>query len=139
MKDIDIAKEALNSHSLALCRDGKLITSDKRGVSALLELIDGGNDLRGYSAADIIVGKAAAMLFVKLGIKELYAKTLSAAGEKYLKEHGIVFTYGEKCENIINRDKTDICPMEKSVIDTDDFNEGYVRIKNRLNELRKAK
>lgn len=135
MTDLEIATDALNSHSLALCLDGKTVTSDKRGVGALVGFIDDNMNFDGYSAADIIVGKAAAMMFVKLGVRTLYARTLSRSGAEYLKKHNVEFSYGEMCDRIINRAGTDICPMEKAVADTEDCDEGYILIKRRMKEL----
>lgn len=135
MTDLEIAVDAINAHALALCKDGEIVTSDKRGVCALIGFIDDNMKFDGYSAADIIVGKAAAMMFVKLGVRVLYAKTLSRTGAEYLKKHNVVFLYGEMCERIINRAGTDICPMEKAVADTDDCDEGYILIKNQIIKL----
>ncbi len=68
MTDLDTAKAHLSGHSLCLCKDGAWFTDDGRGISPMLRLIGENRGLRGYAAADIIVGKAAAMLFVKAGI-----------------------------------------------------------------------
>lgn len=135
MTDLEIAVDAINNHALALCKDGEIVTSDKRGVSALVGFIDDNMKFDGYSAADIIVGKAAAMMFVKLGVGVLYAGTLSRAGAEYLKKNNVEFSYGEMCDRIINRAGTDICPMEKAAADTEDYNEGYLLIKKRMKEL----
>lgn len=139
MSDIENAKNALEGHSLALCRDGEIITSDLRGVAPMLFFLDNNTNLSGFSAADLIVGKAAAMLFVKAGIKEVYARVMSQSGRDFLIRHGIECSYGALCEKIINRDKTDICPMEKAVADVDDIDEGIERIKNKLSFLRSMK
>ena len=137
--DIEMAKKTLEGHSIALCKDGKIITSDLRGIAPMHFFLDNKTDLAGFSAADLIVGKAAAMLFVKAGIKEVYACVMSESGLDFLVGHGIECSYGELCEKIINRDKTDICPMEKAVRDTDDVDEGIERIKNKLLFLRSMK
>ena len=139
MTDIENAENALEGHSLALCRDGEIITSDLRGVAPMLFFLDNNTNLAGFSAADLIVGKAAAMLFVKAGIKEVYARVMSESGLDFLIRHGIECSYGTLCEKIINRDKTDICPMEKAVADVDDIDEGIERIKNKLSFLRSMK
>ena len=139
MTDIENAENSLEGHSLALCRDGEIITSDLRGVAPMLFFLDNNTNLSGFSAADLIVGKAAAMLFVKAGIKEVYARVMSQSGLDFLISHGIECSYGALCEKIINRDKTDICPMEKAVADVDDIDEGIERIKNKLSFLRSMK
>ncbi len=76
MTDLDTAKAHLSGHSLCLCKDGAWFTDDGRGISPMLRLIGENRGLRGYAAADIIVGKAAAMLFVKAGIAAVYGKVI---------------------------------------------------------------
>ena len=132
MSDIEIAKLGLEGHTLSLCKDGKSIFSDKRGISPIMGFIEEGLDLNGFSAADVVVGKAAAMLFVKCGIKEVYARTLSKGAEAVLKAHKIPYTFGTLTERIINREGTDVCPMEKAVSGTDDIEEGYALLKERI-------
>ena len=125
MTDIEIAKANLNGHSLCLCRSGDCICDDAHGVKPMLRLIASGAELTGYSAADIIVGKAAALLFVKCGIVAVYAKTLSKSGKQVLETHGIPYEYETLVERILNRAGTDSCPMEKAVADINDPEEGY--------------
>lgn len=134
MTDLQTAKDNLFGNTLALCRDGSVITSTKRGIAPMLEFIGGGYDLRGYSAADAVVGKAAAMLFVKAGIKEVFAKTLSKSGKSVLERHGISVTYDVLTEFIINRAKTGMCPMERAVGDTDDIERAYIILKNTVKQ-----
>ena len=139
MRDIELAKEKLGGHSICLCRDGELITDDGRGISPMMRFIAEGRDLRGWSAADVIVGKAAAMLFIKAGIAEVHGNTMSAAGKAYLEARGVPCTYDTLTERIINREGTDICPMEKTVADIDDHEAGYSALKKRIAELRAGK
>ena len=135
MTDIELAVRALEGHSIALVRDGEVITHDGRGISPMLDLIGSGTDLCGYSAADLIVGKAAAMLFVKAGITAVYARTVSRAGLAYLKAHGIPCSYDTLTANMINREGTDICPMEKTVLDVDDHETGYALLLEKWRSL----
>lgn len=100
----------------------------------MMNFIADGTDLSGYSVADLVVGKAAALLFVKSGIVRVFAKTLSKGGRKVLETHGIDCEYDVLTEKIINRTGTDICPMEKSVAHTDNPEEAYVILKNKLSE-----
>ena len=125
MTDLETAKANLIGHTLCLCRGGDCICDDAHGVKPMLQLIASGTGLTGYSAADIVVGKATALLFVKCGIKAVFAKTLSESGKKVLEAHGIPYEYETLVERILNRAGTDACPMEKAVADTCDPEEGY--------------
>lgn len=139
MTDIELAKNALSGHSIALCRNGEILTDDGRGISPMMKFIAQGRELTGYSVADVIVGKAAAMLFVKAGIKCVHGSTMSAAGKQFLEAHGIPCTYDALTERIINRSGTDICPMEKAVADTDDVEAGYNALVQRIEEMKKSR
>ncbi|MBR4256808.1 MAG: DUF1893 domain-containing protein [Clostridia bacterium] len=136
MTDIAAAKNSLSGHSICLCKNGDIITDDGRGISPRMKLISKKRDLRGYAAADLIVGKAAAMLFVSAGIKEVFAKTISRPGAEYLSSHGIPYSYEIFTERIINRAGDDVCPMEKAVENISDAEEGYKALKKRLEELK---
>ncbi|MBQ8927756.1 MAG: DUF1893 domain-containing protein [Oscillospiraceae bacterium] len=124
MTDFERAVAQLPGHSLCLCRGEELLTEDGRGIYPMLRLIGEGRDLEGFSCADVIVGKAAAMLFVKAGIRAVYGAVMSESGRRYLEEHGIPCIYGELTDRIINRQGTDICPMERTVSGLHDPEEG---------------
>lgn len=137
MTDFEAAKKNLDGHTISLCKGEKVIVSDGRGVSPMIEFIEKGADLNGFSVADKIVGKAAAMLFVKAGIKEVYAEVLSESGKDFLERNGVKTEYKILTERIINRAGTDVCPMEKAVANLSDVHEAYAAILEKLNELRK--
>lgn len=84
----------------------------------------------------MVVGKAVALLFIKCGIKRVFAKTLSEHAKRVLELYGVDYEYETLAEKIINRDGTDICPMEKAVLGTDDIEEAYLILQNKLNVLR---
>lgn len=125
MTDLQTAKDNLSGHTICLCKDGDCIYSEKRGIAPMMGFIADGINLQGYSVADIVVGKAAAMLFVKCGIAGVFAKNLSVGGKEVLKNFGIPFEYEVLTEKIMNRDGTDICPMEKTVRDCENPEEAY--------------
>lgn len=138
MTDLQIAVKNLEGHTICLCKGGKCLYSESRGISPMMNFIADGVDLAGYSVADLIVGKAAALLFVKSGIKEVYAKTLSEGGKKVLEDNGVPVTYQTLTERIINRAGTDTCPMEKAVANTANPEEAYTLIKQTLSTLKKG-
>lgn len=136
MRDLELAKSHLDGHSICLCKNGNMITDDSRGIAPMMKLIAAGTDLRGYSAADLIVGKAAAMLFAKAGIASVFGAVMSETALHYLEQHGIPAEYNTLTEKIINRLGTDICPMEKTVAAIDDAEQGYAALKQKIAELK---
>lgn len=136
MTDLQTAKNNLAGHTICLCKDGNCLYSEKRGIAPMMNFIESGADLTGYSVADIVVGKAAALLFIKCGIQKVFAKTLSQKGKRVLDMYGVEYEYETLAENIINRTGTDICPMEKAVMNTDNPEEAYIVLKNKLLSLK---
>jgi len=136
MTDLQTAKSNLSGRTLVLCKDGKIISSALKGIAPIMNLIAENIDLNGYSAADLIVGKAVAMLFVRCGIKAVYAKTLSMQGKAVLEKYKIPYEYDVLTKFIVNRAGTDVCPMEKAVTNTEDLDEAYSLLKAKVEELR---
>lgn len=102
-------------------------------------MINEGKDLHGYSAADVVVGKAAAMLFKKLGVVSVHGKLMSETDADFLEKSGITFTYDTLTDYIKNRKGTDMCPMEKTVLQISDAEEGFAALKRCIDEMMKTK
>lgn len=134
MTDLELAKRNLAGHTICLCKDGKLLTSDKRGISPMMDFIEEDRDFEGYSVADKIVGKAAAFLFVLAGVTEVYAEVVSSEGKRVLDEHGIPCSFSVMTENIVNRKGDGICPMESAVNEENDPKKAYALLKAKLSE-----
>ena len=132
MNDLETAKTHLkkSNKTLVLCKGDKIIFSEKKGVSPMLKLLEEKTNLYGFSAADRVVGKAAAMLFS-------LAEVISRPAAEFLTQAGIPFSYGEMTEYIINRKGDGKCPMELAVMDISDPADGHAAIMKRLNEIRK--
>ena len=139
MSDIEKAKKLLSggNFTCVLCKGDTSYTSTGKGVSPMLTFLENGTELRGFSAADKIVGKAAAMLFVCAGVTEVFAEVMSKAAVNYLKERGITCSYSVLTDKIINRKGDGLCPMELAVMDIDDEKLGFSAIKNRFDEIRR--
>ena len=91
------------------------MTSKEAGLRPLLTRIREGKDLSGFYAADKIVGRAAAFLYVKLGAAGVYAPVMSRGAKELLTEYNIPAEAEELTENIRNRQNTGLCPMECAV------------------------
>ena len=68
--------------------------------------------LRGASAADKVIGKAAALLFVYGGIRQVYAGVISTPALEVFQQYGVVCEYGTLVDRIQNRKGDGLCPME---------------------------
>jgi hypothetical protein len=123
----DAKKILLDSEATFVLLKGDLVySSTDRGVSPILgKLAEEGEPLNGAAVADRVIGKAAALLLVYGKIDSLYAAVLSRFAAKVLEDHGITYEYDKMVPNIINRDGTDMCPMEKLVLEIDDPAEAF--------------
>ncbi len=139
MNDIEVAKGIFNSHdyTCVLVRGDISYTSTLKGVSAIVGFITSGIDLNGFSVADKIVGKAAALLFALAGIRQIYATTMSVGAVGVLQKYGIRYEYGTLVDSIRNRDGTGPCPIERSVMHIDDRHEALAAIVATIEGLRR--
>ena len=94
---------------------GQLEQCSERGLRPLLAKLGADALPAGFSAADKVVGKAPAFLYVLLGAGEVYAPVMSEAAASVLAENGIQAHCGQTVKQIVNRAGTGICPMEEAV------------------------
>lgn len=115
--DLERAKQifASGNYTCVLCRGEAVLTSTERGVKPLLQWLDGEDRVRGFSAVDKVVGRAAAFLYVLLEAKEVYADAMSEGAQEVFSTYGIRFGCGVLAKEIINRKGDGLCPMERAV------------------------
>ncbi len=139
--DLKKAKEILQNgtDTCVLCKADRVYRCTETGIRPMMRLLSDKVEMEGFSVADKIVGKAAALLFVLAGIKEVYAPVMSEAAARTLSEHGIAWYCDTQAERIINRQGTDICPMEKTVQDISDPEQAYAALQRTLQALSQRK
>ena len=103
------------NYTCVLYGHGTVLTDTRRGIRPLLELVESGRNLADFSAADRVVGKAAAFLYCLLGIRAVYAKVISVPALQVLQEHSIRVFYDALVPAIRNRAGDGFCPMESAV------------------------
>ena len=118
--ELSEAAALLSSYTCVLSRDGTVLTDTRRGIRPLLELLRSGRDLTGFSAADRVVGKAAAFLYVLMGFRSLYTPVISTPALEVLERFSIPVTYDRQVAAIQNRTGDGFCPMETAVWEIDD-------------------
>ncbi|MBR5817975.1 MAG: DUF1893 domain-containing protein [Clostridia bacterium] len=136
-ENLIFAKDELirGGHTLVLWDGTKLISSSERGIKPLVKLFYTGRDFSPFSAADKVVGRAAAFMYSLLNVRSLYAEVVSEAAQGVLSASGIDVKYGKLVKNISNRTGDGICPMEKATLDITDANEALSAIEKKLAEL----
>lgn len=109
-----------SNSTLVLCSADETITSFERGVRGLLKLADEKKDLSGFCAADKAVGKGAAVLFVLLGVKEVFTAVISESAKNLLSQNGVTVFASQTVEVILNRKGDGVCPIEQALGGTDE-------------------
>jgi hypothetical protein len=139
MTDLDIAKTELyrNNLTLAIVKNGAVVYSTKsHRISGFLEAIEKcGPDLQRASMADLVVGKAVALLCVYAGIREVFAGVLSRKAMAVLKQNNVVFSWNEVVDNVLDTNKSETCPFEKAAKEISDPQKAYPKFKALLNNL----
>ena len=138
MDNLEKAKNALSdgNFTCVVCDGFKEYTSTMRGVAPLLKWLDEGINLQGFSAADKVVGKGAAYLYILLEVKEIYANVISRPALDTLKNHNIPTSYAILTEAVKNRANTGLCPIESAVMNIDNPHDALTAIRNKLELLK---
>lgn len=139
MKDLEKARDLLvrDGYTCVLYKDGNVYGSRLRGVQPLLELLDGEICLKGFAAADKVVGKATAMLYCLLEVEAVYGQVMSIAAARILQSQGIQAVWGTQVKAIRNRSGDGVCPMEAATRHTEDPQEALLCIRETLARLQK--
>ena len=133
---INRAKQLLKDATLALINGERVCVYNERGIKTLLSLLqDDPQLLENATVADKIVGKAAAYLMVKGGVKEVYAETISERAIEVFRLYQIPVTFGVRTLQIVNRSGTGPCPMESTVEDIDDIELAFEALKQKVKAL----
>jgi|LAHS01.1.fsa_nt_gb hypothetical protein len=139
MKDIEIAKSLLDNGKkvIVIVKDKRMIfSSEGRGIkpvyTALNELK---GELQGSSAADKVVGRAAAMIYEYAGIKELSTTLISEGAINVLKNTPIIYEYEKSVPYIENRDRSGMCPVENLSFNVDNIDELLEEISSFLKNI----
>lgn len=82
---------------------------------------------RDLTLCDNIVGKAAALLIVRLEIRRVKAGVLSRLGEGVLKKHEVSYSYAEKVDKVL-------CRTEQELLEVEDPQEAYRILSERIRE-----
>lgn len=134
--DLERAKKVLEEggYTCVLVNGETEYTSRERGIRPLLQFLEQ-SDKEGYSAADKVVGKAAAFLYVLMKVRIVYAQVISEPALEVFKEAKTAVLYDTCVKAIRNRTDTGFCPMESAVMDIKQPKEAYAVLKKKSEEM----
>ncbi len=132
--DIDLI-----TNTLVLLNEKKeiIFSSTKGGIRPLVECIQTIKE-NNHTLHDRVIGLAAAKLIVySKAINKVITPTISKPAKEYLEENNIELKYTQVVDNILMKDRTDICPMEKKALtanNNDDFIKEIFELFNKLKQ-----
>ena len=93
---------------------GEIVEFLSPGVKDLFNIVTTRQHvLEGAFVADRVIGRGAALLLVMGHVSQVFAQLISEQAVQVLQAAEIAVDYDTVVPNIINRDGTDICPIEK--------------------------
>ncbi len=136
MTDLERARKILKGggFTCVFCKGDFTDTDSTRGVKPLLARL---NDPRFENtfAADKVIGKAAAFLYVLLKVRAVHTLVISEPALAVLRQNGIEVSFDECVSAIRNRTNTGFCPMETAVWDITEPTAALTAIKEKLQQL----
>jgi hypothetical protein len=134
IRDFETAKNLLFDKNLTLCvvKNGRtLFESRLHGVSSFLTAVQELKDmLKDSCVADRVVGKAVAFLCVYSKIRAVYAVALSKPARTVLEKSSIYIEYDDLVDNVLNTERTGVCPFEHLVKGVSDPSDAYRKLLN---------
>lgn len=113
---------------------------NRHGIADLYDLLkDDSTFLNGAIAADKVIGKGAAALMIKGGIKTVYADLVSEPALALFRQADVEIKYAQSVHHIKNQAQTDWCPLEKSCKETNSISEILPMIDTFITKIRSKK
>ncbi len=135
MKDLEKAKKILKRKNLklAIVKNKRLIFSSKKpGLKGLiLSKEELGEKLQESTVGDKIVGRAASLLCVNFGVREVYGNLMSKKAIKTLQNYNLKYKFEKKIESI-KSEKGESCTYEKILKEDEDPSETYRKLKKKI-------
>lgn len=122
-----------------LLKNNKIISSKKaKGLSPLLELLDNEpENFKDATLVDKVIGKSAAFIAMKAGVRTVYGELMSEEALKLLSDNHIPATYGKLVPKILNNKQDDICPMDKAIENINSVDKAVEIIRSKISEFKK--
>ena len=143
MNDLEIAKTQLHRKelTLAIVKNGEvLFETHSHRISGFLGAIEKlGDVLEGAAVADRVAGKAIALLCVYAKISDVYAEVLSEKAKAVFEENEIRHEWKALVKNVLDLNKSGVCPFEKAAADISDPKDAYRTFKVLQESLKACK
>lgn len=136
MDDSIAAKKILDDGNICvLCYKGMVFTNNKKGIIPLMEFLDSKFDFSMFSSAHDYIDLHEAILYVKLGIKNIYANKITNSAKELFSKNDIVYHYKENVDSKSNDYEYQFYEVVK---DIDDIDLQIKLLKEKLEELKEV-
>ena len=143
MNDLEIAKTQLHRKelTLAIVKNGEVLFETRsHRIAGFLGAIEKlGDVLEGAAVADRVAGKAIALLCVYAKISDVYAEVLSEKAKAVFEENSVRHEWKELVKNVLDLNKSGVCPFEKLAADISDPKDAYRKFKALQDSLKTCK
>ena len=129
-----LKEEAVGYDHVVADSDGEIKKYKGKGLKPIFEHLKKDN-FKNCFVYDKLTGKASALLLAYGKAKKLYTRTLSREALPILEKYNIEYEVEILTDYIINWSKTDKCPMEKAVENTDNPQSAYKILKSKFQDL----
>lgn len=137
-RDLENCKSVLHEggYTCTAQQGGQLYIATERGIRPLMDWLESGV-LHGAVLADKVIGKAAAFLLEKGGVKAIWADVISDPAAEVLERAEIAYSFKTKVPYIRNRAGDGVCPMESAVLSVDNADDAYLKLQETLRRFAK--
>ena len=136
MDDSLAAKKILDEGNICvLCYKGMVFTNNKKGILPLLEFLDSKFDFSMFSSAKKYVDIHEAILYVKLGIKDIYAEKITNEAIEVFTNNDIKYHYSELVDPTIDSYEYQFHEIIKNLCDID---LQIQKLKEKISELKEV-
>ena len=143
MNDLETAKTQLiqNHLTLIFIKNNNILfkTKSHRIFGFLTAIQELDRKLENASVADKVVGRAVALLCAYARIKAIYAETLSMKAVDVLEKAGVTYEWKGIVDTILDTNKNDVCPFEKTAAQISSPKDAYEKFKDLQNRLKTCK
>lgn len=130
--------QELNKTCLIFKDESIIFESTKRGVQPLLDFLDTTpNREKNFVLVDKVIGRGAVILAKLIGVTEIHTPVISDDALQLALKYNFKCNYKTLVPFIENRNNTGRCPIESCVLNITDPQEGFIRIKETLEILKK--
>ena len=130
---IDEMLKSLDKHTLAIYKNGSIKYYNQRNLKPVfLALEDFNNDFKDCYIVDRRISKASAILFAYGNAKNITTPIMTKSAQEFFNKNGINYTTSEIADSVLDKNSKIKCPLEISVLNTDNPAEGYQILKQKV-------